>query len=381
VTITFITDPYPTCGPNKADVSISGRNILVTMAHAGDGCGADVNPRVLSVTIGTLPVGEYSLTAEFERVQWSGRFVVRNATGQLTAVSMLGGTPVTMLFARQGDEIRFGGTLALNPRVESGALVVTAPRHEPGLYDITIKEGSDTLTIPGGIYFFDPSAPPDGTVFERVLFPVFDSASGAFGSRWMATAAIANPSLSYVETFNRIDRIACIDRPCMELRPPRSMFDVDGTGYPHGAILYGPRGSLVYGLRVREMTRSDDPGVEILPVRDAQFFRQPLTLVNVPASAAYRTKIRMYGIDPLPLPQVSVSILIDGESQTHLVLTDLVRSTDPAQPAYAEFDLQPLLNGRGEHALITVVSPFGAVWAFASAVHNSSQRMIVITPQ
>jgi hypothetical protein len=222
-------------------------------------------------------------------------------------------------------------------------------------------------------------------VFEKVLFPVLDNMPGAAGSRWTSTATIENPGLSYVETFNRLDRVACFTRPCMELRPPSSVFDFDGVGFPGGALLFVPReSSMVFGLRVADTSRENGPGTELMPVRESQFFRSALTLVNVPIGPAYRTKVRIYALDPLPQPYVNFAVQIPGEDVARSAgIVALQRSSNPFEPSYAEVDLGtiPQLQG-GTRATVSIHPSWQApTWAFASAVHNTSQRVLIVRPQ
>jgi hypothetical protein len=383
VSITFISEPTSFCNPTKAVTTRLGNDIRIVMTFDGDVCPADVNSRSLRVDVGALPAGEYKVTAVYENIHWNGAFVVRDATVLMNAVSTLGGTPVSLPFEGPAEEVLFGGTPATSMRVEDRLVVAVAPPHAPGLYDVAVKSHGNLFTQTAGVYYFDPSQPPDPTVFERVLFPILENTSGAFGSVWKATATIANPFAAYVETFNRIDQVTCIDRPCMELRPPQSTFDVSTGGYPHGAILYAPRGRLLYGLRIQETSRNDDPGVEIGAVRESRFSRELAMLANVPASSAYRTKIRIYGFDPLPSPYVQAAVIVDGNvASVKSIDLLLVRSGNPTEPAYAEFDLQTVLKAPAERATIVVSGPrFAPLWAMATAVHNSSQKLVVIASQ
>jgi hypothetical protein len=398
ITITFIIEPLGDCGPTTGEVTVAGKAVHVRLFRTpgAPSCPPTIAPRAVSMKLGTLPIGQYTLSADYSysqnpsfNVEWSGRFVVRNPTPfmSLPMTSRAGGLPIRLNGTINEVSASFGGVPATSYRQEDDGLVAIAPPHEPGLYDVEITgPNGQHSEIPGGIYYFDGAKTPDLTMFEPVLFPVLDSASGAFGTRWIATATIQNNG-GYVETFNRIDQLECIARPCFELRAPHFTFDFRGIGYPHGAVLYVPRqahGTLAYGLRIVDQSNPDDIGFELKPVRESQFFREVMTLLNVPIGADYRTKLRIYALDPLIQPYVSISV--SGSSDLRhgwAAILSIKRSANVTEPAYAELDLQSVSELQGiNNATISIAGPTGGpVWAFASAVHNKSQRTIIITPQ
>lgn len=386
ISVTFITQILADCGPTQGEVTLSGTTVHVRLFRAPDvgTCPPDERPRIVTVQLGTLPVGAYTLTADYQTIHWTSRFVVRNPSAQPIAASTIGGFP--MEFAPDTVSVTFGGIAASGIFPEGDHVIAKTPRHDPGLYDIELTaSGGKHFVIPAGIYFFDPGVPPDTTIFEPVLFPVLDSVSGAYGSRWTSTATIQN-NAGTIETFNRLDDVKCFTLPCMELRPARSSFDFAGTGFPHGALLWVPRedpGSMAFGLRIEETSKGNDPGTELMPVRESQFFRRTMMLVNVPVGQAYRTKVRIYALDPLPDPLVYIGTpLMLGEAFWSTSLR-LQASPATAVPAYGEIDLSgiPKLQGL-EKVTIEIYAQWGApIWAFAAAVLNQSQRTIIITPQ
>ncbi len=383
IAVTFTTDAGGNCGPTESSVTPSGNSVHVTLSRPADvpPCPPDGRPTTLRVELGTFPIGEYTLTADYQAMRWKSRFVVRNPSAHLAAASILGGFPVVLPPVSGDVSVTFGGIAATSVRRDSYGLVAVAPRHDLGLYDIRIATpDGQQLEIPAGIYYFDSGSPPDPTIFEPVLFPVLDSAVGAYGTRWTATATIQNNREFYIETFNRVDDIKCFTRPCMELRSPASAFDFAGVGFAHGALLWVPReepGSMALGLRIAEASRGDDPGFELMPVRESQFLSRKITLLNVPVGDAYRTKIRIYGLDPLPVASVFVGTPSWG------TLVPLQRGSGIGEPTYGEIDLNAIPELRGlENVTIDMHGFWGApIWAFAAAVHNQSQRTIIIAPQ
>ncbi|MDQ6800282.1 MAG: hypothetical protein M3041_05530 [Acidobacteriota bacterium] len=385
VTIMFITEPLGECGPSTGEVTVSGHAIHVRLYYAPNApvCLPNVAPRSATLTLGKLPIGDYALTADYKQIHWEGRFVVRSAsTLPLAVASKYGGLPVNLVIGGPGVSATFGDVPA-PIHIDGGRYVATAPPHDPGLYTIKISAPNQNVEIPGGVYYFDPDAPPDPSVFEPILFPVLDSPSGAFGSRWMSNATIHNDGAA-IETFNRIDHLACIDRPCMELRPTRSTLDFSGIGFPRGVVLYVPRqNSLAFGLRIVNASVADDVGFELQPVRESQFFDRSFTLLNVPVGQTYRTKLRIYALGPVLAPYVSIGgILSNDPLRSWGKLLPLRQGANASEPAYVEVDLQTIPELQGlESATIGVGSPARRMWAFAAAVQNKTQRTLIVTPQ
>jgi len=369
VSITFTTAPMGDCGPTQSEVSIAGTNVHVRLFSAAGtpACAPTVIPRTIRVDIGALPVGLYDLSADYNEIQWRGSFVVRSATTALAVTSTAGLLPVSI--PNGANSVTIGGVAAnLLNDPESGRTFALEP-HEPGLYSVTVTDANGNgLAVPNPIVYFDPAAPPDLTVFERVLFPVLDSFAGANGSVWDSVATVENVGGDYVETFNTIGTVP-------RLRPPFSSFQVNGRGHPHGALVYIPRQTaMAFSLRVRDVA-SDDPGFEIVPVRESQFFLSGLTLANIPIGAGYRTRLRIYGIDPLPDASLSIA---SREWSTEL---QMQRGASIDEPAYAEVDLATVPQLRGLDNITLQIFASGPIWAFASAVHTPTQRTIIIGPQ
>ncbi len=381
IAVTFTTESLADCGPTQGDVTINGTSIQVRLFRrdASPSCPPDIRPRIVRVDLGALPLGEYSLVAEYKTIEWRGKFVVRNPAVRLAVTSRSGGLPVAISIDN-ARSVKFGGVAASLFR-QSGRIVAIAPPHDPGLYDIEIADANgQQLTFSAAIYYFDPNAPPDATIFEKVLFPILDRVLGAAGAQWSTVATIENQSADAIETFAQLNIVP-------KLRPSFSFFEFAGHGYPHGALLHIPRQSsqgLAFSLRISETSGVLAPGVDLLPVRESQFFRSVLTLANVPVSSEYRTRVRIYGLDPLPETYVSISALLSGDPlRAWGEILPLHRSTSVDEPAYGELDLNsvPELRGR-DRVTVLISAPWGApVWAFASAVHGVSQRTLIIRPQ
>ena len=203
--------------------------------------------------------------------------------------------------------------------------------------------------MPDAIYYYDPSAAPDFSVFERILFPVLFNTAGAHGSQWVSEAAIANPAHWYIETYNDVVPFECIDYPCGERLAPGSSIAFSGGGYPQGVALIAPRAeaeNLAFSLRVRDISRTAEGyGTQVPVVReDDMFVNTDLTLLDVPVDPRYRTKCAC-----TPSTRASPS----GGRHAHGNRADVVSepTTFPAPhavparvrgaPWYAELDLPP----------------------------------------
>ncbi len=378
IAITFTTEPLGDCGPTQGDVSIVGASVHVRLFRPDNApaCPPTIDPRRMRVDVGTLPAGEYTLAAEYQNIEWRGKFVVRNPAVALAVTSRSGGLPVA-IHIPNAMSVTFGSVSASLLKTSSGLLAI-APPHAPGLFDIDVADvNGNQTTLRGAVYYFDPTVPPDPTVFEKVLFPVLDRVTGAAGTQWNSVVTVENLSGDPTETFNQLGTLP-------RLRLPFSSFEFAGHGFPHGALLHIPRQSsstMAFSLRISESS-SIDPGFELVPVRESQFFRGPLTLANVPIGSAYRTKLRIYALDPLPDASLSVSALLSSDRAWGTTLS-LQRSISVDQPSYAELDLgsMPELRER-DRVTVQISAPAGAAfWAFASAVHSTSQRTVIIRPQ
>ncbi len=407
---TTIDIRVPLYCPGPISASVAGSVIHVRVEDAADQCGEPPFLRPFGVKVGPLPPGQYRVEVDAGRLdRRTTTFVVRNAgpkafrvapfaipsTGEPRLPVRITNAPGEAPLCPGGQcTIRVGEIVVAQKRVEAnGDVVFDAPPHAPGVVDVTIRRpgGGADVTVRAALYYFDRGAPPDMSVFERVLFPVLFDAPGANGSLWRSEAAILNPRPWFVETYNDIQPIVCIAPPCGERVAPGQFLRWSGGSYPQGVALLVPRGEadeLAFSLRVRDLSRAAEGfGTEVPVVREADMFRNAgMTLLDVPLDSRYRVKIRAYVFDPLHVQTggaVGVLIVRSDGTRTRL-RADLRRrncaaGSCAATPLYGELDLPA--GREGARADIYLSTPDDALsWAFASVTNNGTQQVTLVTP-
>ena len=393
---------YVACDPLSHTLDRLGNVIKIHVTPGpGEGRCDPPIPAPYAVNLGTLPVGEYRIEVMVgARDQIIARtFVVRNAAHGVFEVH-----PFAVPVHPSGLVLRLDAPeltgeiatisvdgVAIAPqritRTDDGAYLFPAPMHARGLADVTIQTaGGATHTRAGALYYYEHTAPPDLSVFERILFPVLVSTSGAFGSQWVSETAIANPDPWTVETFNDVVPYQCIDYPCGERLPPQSFETFSGDGYPHGIALLAPRPEgdrLAFSLRVRDTSRvAEGYGTQVPVVRERNMVRgAELTLLDIPVDARYRTKVRIYAFDT-GAHDAEVT-LVEGEETLGTYSIPIGRQCSGIEchftPWYGELDLATTGQNRRVNLYVRVGGNETPAWAFASITNNETQQVTIVT--
>lgn len=384
----------------ESSVQRNGNTITIT-PHLNP-CDPPVARRN-EVPIGPLPAGSYTVVVEYAgEVEATGQFQVLDANQQSftvhPSVMPAGATtsPLQLLLETRTQydlcvaecTVRVGGQIAQTRRTPEGLFIIP-PALPAGQHDITISDALGVRTVPAAIYAFDRNASPDPVHFERILFPVLFNARGANGSDWRTEAVISNPERWYLETYNNIIPIVCIDYPCGERFSPASKARFEGGAYPRGVALIVPRreaDTLAFSLRARDVSRvAETYGTEIPVVRESEFLRDiAVTLPDVPLDPRFRVRVRVY------------AYAVTGSATGTIVGHDLARRTKTVQtfafsrtcsgvrecaavPWSAEVDLFP--GEQGERRNIYVSAPEGtSLWAFATVTNNKTQEVTIVRP-
>jgi hypothetical protein len=390
--------PDPSITRNGAEIRVALSGTLIT-------CPGPFPLEIpFEVRLGRLPAGRYHVTL-LDGPRGEVTFSVRNAeptpyTLHPWAIpTYQGRVPVQVQIARTGfvslcgihcDQFRI--QLGNGPVYRYADLVgdkLTVPVMPPGPVDVRITTVDGTFLLPSALYYYDPSAPADPFVFDRVLFPVFFNADGAFGSRWRSEAVTSNPNPWEVRALTALDPVVCIWPPCLEQFAPGERRKEATGGFPRGLALLIPRDdaeTMAFSLRIRDISReADNLGVQVPVVRERDMFRNTdVTLLDVPLDPRYRTKVRVY-VYPDPIYTNDPTALnvrfrhVTRETQT----VALSRSCDGTRcegaPFYGELDLAA--GAQGEHADLYVELPEGAFgWAFASVTNNATQQVTIVAP-
>jgi len=262
-----------------------------------------------------------------------------------------------------------------------------APALPNGLYDVFLRRGDVQLSSPAAVYVFDEER-ADPSVFERILFPVLDSVSGANGSSWVSEAIVSNPKPWFVENFNSVLPIVCVLFPCGERLSPRLQFAFPGMSFPQGVALLASRGEaadLGFSLRVRDVSRDADGfGTEIPVVREKNMQRNTtITLLGVPRDPRYRVRVRMYAFEPFFFPNAQlwrVVIVKPGGARAEQFLEVPRECAGCAgSPVYADLDLPA--GAKDEFSTIYIDPPTESfAWAFATVTNNATQQVTIVTP-
>jgi hypothetical protein len=395
------------CNPiDKHTVTRTGTLIRVDVTPRPGTCPSPPFRGAVDVALGVLPSGQYTVEVHLYDTVFSKRFVVREAEPALVDVHPFA-VPTQPFGSRlrvvapvgcgsgdcTGVTINVGGVVIPSNliRVSSdGSMWFDAPPHAAGLVDVTVNANGSVFTAKNALYYFDRSAPPDLSVFERVLFPVLFNSKGAHGSDWVSEAAIANPSRWFIENFNRIDALPCIDYGCSQLLSPASFLPFGGSGYPQGIALLVPRAEasrLAFSLRVRDVARqAEGYGTEVPVVREEDMFTNAvLTLLDVPLDPRYRTKVRVYSFDEL----ASGAFISMRKPETGAVINSVYTPARPrtcnepscaATPWYTEVDLPPGDTDERVNLYIGAGEVDSLAWAFASVTNNDTQQVTIVTP-
>lgn len=395
------------CGPQRGTVSVSGQTVTLTITPPSGGLLPCVGipiavPWSAAVFIGTLPAGNYTLvtklgTSEVDRrriaiAEADPPFELRQNIGFTSG----GGTvtiPANETFAAfNTTAVTFDDQPATILSKSVDQVVVSPPPHAAGAVTVKATANGATLTAINAFYYVDANGPADRVAYEAILIPLVFSGAGLFGSQWTTELWVHNVSDSDITQFNGPFTVRfCVVAPCPQPIEANRAVKLDSVQFPRGRMMFVPRGSadaLSFALRVRDLSRqSETHGVEIPVVRERDLHGLfPFSLLNVPGDAQFRSRLRVYSIDPPKVVSVRLFTMTNPAEQVAALL--LVMDPPTAElPAYGEIDLDPIIRKAGlpgpfrvqiEPSFLTT-SP--AYWAFVSVTNNQTQNVTVVTPQ
>ncbi len=401
------------CIPLGGKSSISGSTITLTVIPGSSSCPAVPITWSQPVFIGTLAPGRYDVITTFGSEQFDTRSIfIADADPPFQIVENVGVTngiraPVT-IFAPPGAKesmvaatVTFDEVPAMVVSMVGDRVVVIPPLHAPGAATVklTFPSGAAYTSI-GGFRYVDLGMPRDRAAHEAILIPLVFAGDGAFGSSWTTDLWVHNDTPFNISQLDGpFASVVCVAPPCLQpLYANRTMkLDVPPSfsPFPHGRIMYVPRGSgagLHFDLRVHDTKRQGEThGVAIPVVRERDLRDRAFSLLDVPGDAQYRARLRIYSIDPQPDSSLASSPFIRLFTMSDNALVGQQAFTlsdrDADTPAYAELDLDPLIRAatkpgpyRVEVDLpIPTVSP--SYWGFVSITNNQTQNVTVVTPQ
>ena len=244
-----------------------------------------------------------------------------------------------------------------------------------------------------------------------ILVPTLYRGGGAFGSSWWSWVVLTNRSSVNLTSPGVRFGVACpIPEGCVrpEIEPQQSGSIISPTP-GNGLLLHLPVSvaqKLAMQARFGQGTDTGANGTELPLVREDRFTRDPILFPIVrlfhttTLQTPFRTSLRVYGVDAVPGTMVRVEVRhffapLDSPVLGSRVLTlDVPPSpagvSRPIFPAFAQFTLQqefPFDQLGGSAFAINVVPlplPSGEVpriWAFLSSTDNTTQEVVIHSPQ
>jgi hypothetical protein len=391
----IVAEVYVTCDPQSHTLERLGNviKIHVTPGPFASLCDPPV-PARYPVSLGVLPSGEYRIdvtVGEQDSVE-SKTFVVRNGAAAAFEIRPFAvpTQPAGLRLRLDAGDLSVAKVFVDGVRVTdltvNGAYWVPAPAHARGFADVTIETiDGTTYTVTDAIYYYDPSAAPDFSVFERILFPILVNTAGAHGSQWVSEAAIANQAHWSIKAHNDVLPLECVDCPLGRLFAPDSYVAVTGDGYPRGVALLVPRAesdNLAFSLRVRDTSReAEGYGTQVPVVREKDMFRGvELTLLDIPVDPGYRTRLRVYAFDTV---EHDAHVTLDRGGELYNFFVPVRRTCSGAAcdaiPWYAELDLPVGAAGDRVNAYVSIGNQGSPAWAFASITNDETQQVTIVT--
>lgn len=297
-------------------------------------------------------------------------------------------------------EVRFGGRLATLLEESSQRLVVRTPTGAEGFADISIRrnDGAVLTTSNGFRYYTSRDAG-----YARVLLPVVTEATaGSGGSRWKTELWIHNRAPRPVSIAPALcpDGGACpaVYPLTFTIPPGDSLRDplIQEKADPNpGVVLYVQNDAHLLEWQLRlfdESSMATVGGVELPVVREEDFQRTTIDLLNVPMDARYRQTLRIYDLTANGNGEFDVRFhgMRDGEDELlHTAKIRTAARTAPefrSEPGFAQIlrlaEAYPNLR-RAERVRVEIspVNTDAKFWAFVSVTNDHSQAVTIISPQ
>jgi hypothetical protein len=235
------------------------------------------------------------------------------------------------------------------------------------------------------------------TEYRKFLLPLTPATVlGADGARWDVTLTLSNASFDPLSLF-------CFTGQCQPIEA-RTVHRVAAP--PASTILPG----LMYvpvdqsrrtfaALRSRNTTPNSEEinfVSEIPVVHENDFRSEVVEIAAVPIEANYRHMLRVYDANANENAEVRVRIfgMLNGQIVTGALVDTVLtlrtnrgsaspyaRPDEPSWAALADFgDMPEVRNYQEVHIRIESESDNMAMWAFATATNNTTQRFAVYTP-
>lgn len=371
------------CVPAGTDTTIQGDAITIVVHQSvsiDTGCLTLITPWQQTADIGLLPPGTYNVHA---LIQQDNGHVTDLGTQRLTVrpaqpfrayppgAPVSGGTQVRLVSSNPWptNQVVFGDSSVVTATYYGTTLFVTAPPHAAGTVDIKVG----TATATRAFTYYDPSDPPDPSIFEPVLFPIAFAGAGAYGSSWVTDNTISAPSTQAATFF--------------ELNPVTKLFRLDTTD-PAGVLVHAGRGTIdsaALSSRIRDLSRqAESAGTQIPVVRESDWRLGTVRLTDIPSDPRFRTMLRIWSDHSRPY-SVLVEASVKGRAQFASVEVGLTPAANGL--LYAQMDLGELVaripsaDPRDVTVNALAYDPDLRLWALVSVTNNDTQQVTAIGPQ
>lgn len=236
----------------------------------------------------------------------------------------------------------------------------------------------------------------DGHVAALLPFVVTEQ-PGRFGSKWSTELWFSNQA---PEEATLAPRSVCAPEfpDCRDHYPPGFIGQPTITlEAAAGYLLYlneEDSDQLFFNLRIFEHSRSSQAvGVEIPVVREDEFYESESVLLAIPTGSDIRSTLRVYDRSA----SRDHAVLVEFLDTKNVVVASHHLSLDQGKPFGRDvnFPLRPGFNWIGDITLdfprllglerfnvrITPLSEGMSFWAFVSVTDNTSQHVLLVTPQ
>ena len=371
------------CVPAGTETSFVGSTFTIVVHQSlsiDSGCLTVVTPWQQTAELGLLQPGTYTVHALIQQDNGhvtdlgSPRFTVRPAQPFRAfppGAPTTGGTEVRLVSSNPWptNQVTFGDMPAVSATYYGTTLFVTAPPHAAGTVDIRVG----TATATRAFTYYDPSDPPDPSIFEPVFFPIAFTGPGAYGSSWVTENSISAPSTQGATFF--------------ELSPVKKLFRLDTTD-PAGVLVHAGRGTIdsaALSSRIRDLSRqAESAGTEVPVVRERDWRLGGVRLTNIPADPHGRTMLRIWSEHSRPY-SVLVEASVKGRAQFASV--EVALSTQSNGLQYSQLDITELVvripspDPRDVTITALAYDPDLRLWALATITNNTTQQVTAIWPQ
>ena len=238
--------------------------------------------------------------------------------------------------------------------------------------------------------------------YDRVLIPIaVDKAPGMLGSVWTSETWIYNSNSFAIDLRLKPNCIPLCILPPLQAKDSVAFHANEPAENP-GIVLsvQQPSENVWFFSRVYDETRQADTfGTEIAVVREQQFYNRPFYLVRVPTAGRFRVLLRIYELDDVSNPVVTLRAsdgFSGGRDFGSIDLPLNFPATAPSvlgtsKPSFASVQnvalvFPSIIDTAGRPVAewfnleIKPKTPGQKIWGFATVTHNDTQHVTTIMP-